>query len=266
MKTRIITALIGLPVFLGLMYKGGYYTKVLVFAMIISGLIELFKIIKINDKAIILSIIIFSGITVFLSEFLSLFNIAILLMFTLFIIFIKKFNEDNKINYMNFVKCTQGLFVYFYVTVTLYHLILLRDFDEGFKYVFFMFIIIWATDSFAYFTGMAFGKNKLAPRISPKKTIEGSIGGSLLALIISLFINYKFNIFTDVSQVVLGIIILLLTVISQLGDLFESSIKRIYNVKDSGKILPGHGGILDRFDSTIFVAPIFYILIKFFIS
>ena len=142
MKTRIITALIGLPVFLGLMYKGGYYTKILVFAMIISGLIELFKIIKINDKAIILSIIIFSGITVFLSEFLSLFNIAILLMFTLFIIFIKKFNEDNKINYMNFVKCTQGLFVYFYVTVTLYHLILLRDFDEGFKYVFFMFIII----------------------------------------------------------------------------------------------------------------------------
>jgi phosphatidate cytidylyltransferase len=113
---------------------------------------------------------------------------------------------------------------------------------------------------------MAFGKNKLAPVISPKKTIEGSVGGSLCAVILSLILNYKLQIFPDVSIGVLSLIVLALTIISQVGDLFESSIKRIYNVKDSGKILPRHGGVLDRFDSTIFTAPVFYILLKYFVS
>ncbi len=265
MITRIITALIGLPIFLGLLYKGEYYTQILVLAMVYAGISEIVNIFNIKNKSIVLSLFLFSAITIFLPEFLLPFETTMFFMLTLFIIYIKDFTHNNDENKEKFITTIKGLFIYFYVTLSFYHLVLLRNMDDGFRYIFFMFIIIWVTDSFAYFTGMAFGKNKLAPSISPKKTIEGSVGGSLSALIISLLINKYFSIFPDVSIWILAIIILFLTVISQLGDLFESSIKRIYNVKDSGKILPGHGGVLDRFDSTIFVAPVFYILLKFLI-
>ncbi|NCC80673.1 MAG: phosphatidate cytidylyltransferase [Clostridia bacterium] len=265
MITRIITALIGLPIFLGLLYKGEYYTQILVLAMVYAGISEIVNIFNIKNKSIVLSLFLFSAITIFPPEFLLPFETAMFFMLTLFIIYIKDFTHNNDENKEKFITTIKGLFIYFYVTLSFYHLVLLRNMDDGFRYIFFMFIIIWVTDSFAYFTGMAFGKNKLAPSISPKKTIEGSVGGSLSALIISLLINKCFAIFPEVSIWILAIIILFLTVISQLGDLFESSIKRIYNVKDSGKILPGHGGVLDRFDSTIFVAPVFYILLKFLI-
>ena len=265
MITRIITALIGLPIFLGLLYKGEYYTQILVLAMVYAGISEIVNIFNIKNKSIVLSLFLFSTITIFPPAFLLPFETTMFFMLTLFIIYIKDFTHNNDENKEKFITTIKGLFIYFYVTLSFYHLVLLRNMDDGFRYIFFMFIIIWVTDSFAYFTGMAFGKNKLAPSISPKKTIEGSVGGSLSALIISLLINKYFSIFPDVSIWILAIIILFLTVISQLGDLFESSIKRIYNVKDSGKILPGHGGVLDRFDSTIFVAPVFYILLKFLI-
>lgn len=265
MITRIITALVGLPIFIGLLYKGVYYTQILVLAMVYAGISEIINILKIKNKSIVFSLFIFSAITIFPPDFLLTFETAMLFMLTLFIIFIKDFTHNNEENKEKFITTIKGLFIYFYVTLSFYHLVLIRNMNDGFKYIFFMFIIIWVTDSFAYFTGMAFGKNKLAPSISPKKTIEGSVGGSLSAVIISLFINHQYGIFPNVSIWVLSLVILSLTVVSQLGDLFESSIKRIYNVKDSGKILPGHGGVLDRFDSTIFVAPVFYVLLKFLI-
>lgn len=266
MITRIITALIGLPVFLGLFYLGGYYTDLLVFAMIITGIIELFKIFNITDKIVLYLLFIFSFVSIISGEIVYIFELSIILILLLFIIYVKKFKDNHEENIKFFNIITKSIFSFFYVTVPLFHLILMRNMENGFNYILFMFALIWATDSFAYFTGMAFGKNKLAPVISPKKTIEGSVGGSLCALVLSLILNYKLDIFPEVSLGVLFLIVLALTIISQVGDLFESSIKRIYNVKDSGKILPGHGGVLDRFDSTIFTAPVFYILLKYFVS
>lgn len=260
-----MTAVIGLPVFLWLLYMGGYYTQVLVLVMVIAGITELYKIMKMKNKIILFLLYIFSIIVTFSPEKLSYFGISILFMLSIFIFYVINFKENMEENKINFSIIIQGLFIYMYVTIPMYHLILIRNVKEDFKYIFFMFIIIWITDSFAYFTGMLLGKRKLAPRVSPKKTIEGSLGGSFFAILVSLVINYKFDVFINISPVLLGIIIFTLTLVSQLGDLFESSIKRIYNVKDSGKILPGHGGFLDRFDSTIFVAPVFYILLKFLI-
>lgn len=265
MISRIITAVIGLPVFLGLLYKGGYYTAILVLVMVITGITELFKIMKIENKIILFSLYFFATSVIFFSGKITYYEISIFFMLSLFIIYIIQFGEDLEVNNSKFTGILQSLFIYLYVTIPLYHIILIRNINDDFKYIFFMFIIIWVTDSFAYFTGLLLGKHKLAPRVSPNKTIEGSLGGSFFALLISLFINYKLEIFPHVSLLLLGLIILLLTMVSQLGDLFESSIKRIYNIKDSGKILPGHGGLLDRFDSTIFVAPVFYILLKFLI-
>jgi len=117
------------------------------------------------------------------------------------------------------------------------------------------------TDISAYFVGKSCGKHKLAPTISPKKTIEGSIGGTVSAVIILVLIAWILNV-TNVKSVNYGILIvylLLASGIAQFGDLALSSVKRIVGIKDYGDLLPGHGGILDRFDSLLFVLPFTYL-------
>jgi phosphatidate cytidylyltransferase len=142
-----------------------------------------------------------------------------------------------------------------YVDLFLDFIILtINDFTLGYIYVWFIFIIACATDTFAYFSGYLFGKHKLIPKVSPKKTIEGSIGGMLGSIICCTIFGYIFNLN-------LGYIILLGaigSIVAQIGDLFASSIKRFVGIKDYGKLIPGHGGILDRFDSVILVSPFVY--------
>jgi phosphatidate cytidylyltransferase len=119
-----------------------------------------------------------------------------------------------------------------------------------------IFILIWINDTFAYLVGKNFGKHKLLPSISPKKTIEGFIGGIVFAIIGGIVIA---KYFTHASLFIWTIIGLIVGVFSTLGDLIESKFKRIAGVKDSGNIMPGHGGILDRLDSIIFVVPFIYL-------
>lgn len=120
---------------------------------------------------------------------------------------------------------------------------------------FFLFILIWSSDSFAYFCGRLFGKHKMAPTISPKKTWEGLIGGVFLTLILSYFVE-QYHPGLRGNWMFVGFLI---SIFAPLGDLVESQLKRTFNVKDSGTILPGHGGILDRLDSFIICAPVLYL-------
>ena len=113
--------------------------------------------------------------------------------------------------------------------------------------------IVWSVDTFAYLVGKYFGKRKLIPEISPKKTVEGAIGGAVGGVIVSSIIGEYLDIF-EVSLLT-AFSLFVLTLISQIGDLIESYIKRIFGIKDSGTIIPGHGGLLDRLDSSISVAP-----------
>ena len=122
---------------------------------------------------------------------------------------------------------------------------------------------VWALDTFAYFGGKLFGRHKLIPKISPKKTIEGSLIGTIGAVLIVIL--YKQIAFNALSFFHCIIITLLISIFGQLGDLVESLLKRKVGIKDSSRNLPGHGGMLDRFDSLIFCSPFVYIYIKFFI-
>lgn len=122
-------------------------------------------------------------------------------------------------------------------------------------------VLIWVNDSFAYLVGSRIGRNKLWPAISPGKTWEGFIGGGVFTIAASLIIFSVTGLFSLVFWLICGITVWL---IGTLGDLFESSVKRSFNVKDSGNLLPGHGGILDRFDSFIYVLPFILFLLLIF--
>lgn len=126
----------------------------------------------------------------------------------------------------------------------------------GPTYLLYILICIWATDIGAYFVGKTFGKHKLAETISPKKTIEGLIGGIILALIVAIFGAFMLKIH-GIKWLLLLTLVLISCLWSVIGDLFESMIKRLANVKDSGNLLPGHGGVFDRIDSLIAAIPIF---------
>lgn len=121
--------------------------------------------------------------------------------------------------------------------------------------VFMLFVLIWSSDSFAYFTGKFFGKHKMAPTISPKKTWEGFAGGVFFTLILGFFVEKYFPDLRG-NWIIVG---LLVSIFAPLGDLVESQLKRSFAVKDSGNIIPGHGGVLDRLDSFIICAPVVYL-------
>ncbi|MCF6296227.1 MAG: phosphatidate cytidylyltransferase [Flavobacteriaceae bacterium] len=121
------------------------------------------------------------------------------------------------------------------------------------------FILVWVNDSFAFFIGKSVGKQKLFPRVSPKKTVEGFLGGLFFSCIASYFIAKYTNTLDATNWLILGIIV---SVFGTLGDLIESKFKRQAKVKDSGVIMPGHGGLLDRLDSIIFAAPFIYLFLR----
>jgi len=155
-----------------------------------------------------------------------------------------------------------AFFGFFYVVVMLSFIFQIRALPSGVFSVWLVFICSWGSDTFAYCAGMLLGKHKLAPVLSPKKSIEGAIGGvvgaALLGFVYALAINRWGHMDVNVlSFVIIGAIG---GAISQIGDLAASAIKRFYDIKDYGRLIPGHGGILDRFDSVIFTAPIIYFL------
>lgn len=124
-----------------------------------------------------------------------------------------------------------------------------------------IFVLIWVNDSFAYLVGKAIGKHKLFPSVSPKKTIEGFLGGLIFALIAAYFLSLYGEELTSAQWLILAAV---LVITGSIGDLVESKFKRLAGVKDSGAILPGHGGLLDRLDSLIFAAPFAFLTLQIF--
>ncbi len=150
--------------------------------------------------------------------------------------------------------------VYIVLPIIIASEFVLHDFETG-RWLLLSFIITnWGNDTFAYFGGRLFGKTALAPKVSPKKTVEGSLVGLIGGVLCWMILNSTFQILNDnFAAVITGIGIV---AAGSLGDLYESSLKRMINIKDSGTILPGHGGFLDRFDSFFFVIPVGTLLIN----
>jgi phosphatidate cytidylyltransferase len=155
-----------------------------------------------------------------------------------------------------------------YVPFLLSFVFLVRCMDNGFELVWIIFVGTFSTDIFAYFIGKLFGKKKLLPEISPKKTVAGAIGGVIGSIICTVAFGYFYvNLYAGINTpnyhyILIG---LLCGVIAQLGDWTASAIKRSVGIKDFGHIMPGHGGLLDRIDSLLFVAPAIYFYLQFFI-
>jgi phosphatidate cytidylyltransferase len=147
---------------------------------------------------------------------------------------------------------------FFYILIPIYAVIKIRLYDAD--VLLWMFAVIWATDIFAFFAGRSFGGPKLAPSISPNKTWSGLAGGVIASMLIGFMSSFMFQ-----GGVFFFIFIsLFIALLEQASDLFESKIKRIFGVKDSGNIIPGHGGVLDRLDGMMFVAPLVLFLISVF--
>lgn len=185
------------------------------------------------------------------SGFLAVFSVMLVLF--CYIIF---FN-----NKYNIFDISITIFGIFYIVFLFSFVILIRNMSNGFYYVWLIFIGAFATDTFAYFTGYLLGRHKLLPEISPKKTVEGSVGGiigcAFTMACYALYLGY-INLDSLISMQHFVFLGLMCGIISQIGDWAASAIKRYVKIKDYGNIMPGHGGVLDRFDSILFTAPVVY--------
>lgn len=158
-----------------------------------------------------------------------------------------------------------AFFGFFYVVLMLSYVYQVRMMPDGKYVVWLIFLCSWGCDTCAYLVGVMFGKHKMAPVLSPKKSIEGGIGGVVGAGLLGLLYAtiFKDNLIIDNANIVFPIVCAIGAIISQVGDLCASGIKRDHEIKDYSKLIPGHGGILDRFDSVIITAPIIFYLILY---
>ncbi len=264
LKERLISALLGAALFLVIIFSEKYVLTIAVLLVTEIALFEMYRAVGILNKKILAGV--GMAVPVFvLFGFMSPKpqSVYFSLWLYLAVLFAVLITRHSSYSFEDIAK-------FFTITVTISllfsHVAWMRQTENGLWNTFAIFVGAWITDSCAYFAGRAFGKHKLAPVISPKKTVEGSIGGIVGTALIMCLYGFLVGEFTAVQPhypqlIILG---LLCGVISQLGDLSASAIKREYGIKDYGKIMPGHGGVMDRFDSVLFVAPLVYHFVGMF--
>ncbi|MUK89881.1 phosphatidate cytidylyltransferase [Ornithinibacillus sp. L9] len=260
MKQRIQTAVIALIVFIPIVIYGNLPFSILIYLLATIGLIELMKMHKIPIVSVpsFLAIgLVWLIILPQTSEAFMWFNktqfimIFVMLLLSYTVLVKNKFTFDDT-GFILLAALYVGTgFLFFHET----------RLENGLAPIFYVLLVVWATDTGAYFSGRSFGKRKLWPQISPNKTIEGAIGGILLAMVVGVIYHLIFPMSYTIGIII--IVSILVSIFGQIGDLVESAFKRHYDVKDSGNLLPGHGGILDRFDSLLFVFPMLHFIYFF---
>lgn len=253
MKTRVLSGLIMVPLVL-LLYFGGYILTAAGFLISVIGLKEFYDGFRNAEimpsyKIGYAGILAIYAIHMFTGDDKNLLLLWIVLVVMAGLIYGM---DVTKRSINDGISTIIGLI---YVVFFLYHILLLDGIGEYRVLIWLVIITAFSTDIMAYFSGYLFGKHKLAPNLSPKKTIEGAVGGALGSILFSGVFGYFI-----VPKLLLHCLILGLIggIMSQFGDLTASAMKRKMGVKDYGNLIPGHGGIMDRFDSVIFMAPIVY--------
>lgn len=268
MKTRVITGIVLALVLIPLFVIGGIPLNILLLLMTMAASYELFTMYnkKANlPKSIMIIEVLLGGLTYFTIqsyyegrvtlEWTFLMVVALLVIGALVMVFVDEFKGNHY---------GEMLVSVLYPAFGFGALFALRDFNL--YNLGFLFMITIFTDMFAYFVGVRFGKHRLAVKISPKKSIEGSIGGTFFATVLTLLYLEVFNV-THIGVIEMNLLtsillIVFISIMGQIGDLVASKLKRSYEIKDFSNIFPGHGGVMDRFDSAIFAAMVLMLVSK----
>lgn len=263
--SRITSALLGMPLVIIILVFGNVYVVDCAFAIIAAiALHEFLKCFEGKAKPII-------WIGYFASIFIAFMHIlpsgsmmdyvGSFFFLMIVLLFIEVFRSQMQIN---IVDISITFFGICYIVFFLMFIPLVRGFENGQYLIWYIFTASWGTDVFAYTVGKLIGKHKFS-KISPKKSIEGCIGGVIGAVLLTLAFTYGFNEYAglNISYEKMLIFSIILSIIGQMGDFAASSVKRYVGIKDFSNLIPGHGGMLDRFDSVIFIAPAAYFLLMF---
>jgi cytidylyltransferase family len=253
LKKRVTTGVVGILLLILIFCIGLNAVKVFILLLTLEAIRELYNAFLKKGIKLFLPILFFGALITFLCTYFNLNLVYALIIYfvvnSVFSIIIEDYSVENYL---------YTSFSYFYAVFMLNVLASINDI----YLIISAFVISFSTDTFAYFVGSTFGKHKLIERISPNKSVEGSIGGTVFALIItSIYFILMNKYITNYNIDFFVILIILISSISgQFGDLFASKLKRYVDTKDYAQILPGHGGVLDRFDSLIFISPFIFIL------
>jgi len=263
-RTRLVSGVVLLAIAITLVVLGREFLFGALLIISLIGMMELYRIVKVNKA--------FPGILgyaaaiafYFLLYFkLEQFQLMLFIFFLMLLMFAYVFSFP-KYQTEQIAVIFLGLF---YVSIMLSYIYQVRMLEDGALIVWLIFIGAWGSDTCAYMVGILIGKHKIAPKLSPKKSLEGCIGGVVgAAMIGAIYAAIVQKYLSDIVNPILvfAIIGAASSVISQVGDLAASAIKRNHDIKDYGNLIPGHGGVLDRFDSIIFTAPIVYYLAVMF--
>lgn len=264
-KTRLLSGIVLVAVALALIITGGNVLLAGLTVISLIGIFELYRVFHIEKTlagmAGYLAVLVYYANLLwdFIPD-MMIFVLGVLVVFMAVYVFsFPKYKAD---------QIFAGFLGVFYVAVMLSFVYQTRELNAGAYIVWLIFLCSWGCDTCAYCVGVLIGKHKMAPKLSPKKSVEGAVGGVLGAALLTVIYGYVFqsqmNLSTEYIFVLAGISAVG-ALISMVGDLAASAIKRNYDIKDYGKLIPGHGGILDRFDSVIFTAPIIYYLALYLI-
>lgn len=257
-KTRLISGIVLVIIALATIISGSWILFFTLLAVSLIGMRELYKVMKVSDEHVtVLELVGYLGAVLYYiamkADFGNYGTMAIIISMIL-ILFVYVFGYPK-------YRAEQVMAAFFgviYVAVMLSFIYLTRSLPDGKFLVWLIFLCSWGCDTCAYCVGMLIGKHKMAPVLSPKKSIEGAVGGVVGAALLGVI----YAAATQGKMAEYALICAVGALISMVGDLAASAIKRNQNIKDYGKLIPGHGGILDRFDSVIITAPVIYYLAK----
>ena len=259
-KTRLLSGIVLVILALFLIISGHEILLFATLAISCIGMFELYRVFKM-EKTVLAGVGYLAAIVYycnlqwkFLPDLMILFMAFLILLMFVFVFVYPKFQAD---------QVMAAFFGFFYVAVMLSYVYQIRTLERGLYLAFLVFLCSWGCDTCAYCVGMLIGKHKMSPKLSPKKSVEGAVGGVAGAALLTALYCLIFRSPMHLERgeiVILAVIAAIAGLISMVGDLTASAIKRNYDIKDYGKLIPGHGGILDRFDSMIITAPIIYFL------